>query len=76
MIVEKSGDKVEEPGDSACANYPKNAYLNLYEILLLNANYDTLDSPYDVKRGYAKNELDELGESVNCLDKISHFYSP
>ena len=68
MTVKKNGNYIEDPAEYCAGDDPKNTDDNENVILLDKSLNDTVDCPNDVKRGNAKNKLEDHGEIVDCLD--------
>ena len=68
MTVKYHGYNIEYPTEHRAGNDPKDTDYNKKSIVLGNALNDTVDRPNNVKHGNAENELDKLGEVVDCLD--------
>jgi hypothetical protein len=64
MAIENSCDKVEYPCDGASADNPDDTDNDSEGILVSYALNDTVDCPYDVEEGKAKDDLCDLGEFV------------
>ncbi len=79
MTVHNGCYKVECPCNCASTDYPENTDNGESCILFNNALNDTVDSPYKVESGNAKDYLSLKGKLVNGLEKILekfHFDSP
>jgi len=74
MLVNNSGDKVENPSDPAAEYYPDNTYYDKYGVVCRYALEDTVYCPEDVTYGKAKYKLEPEGEAVNGFYKFLHFF--
>jgi len=76
MLVENGGNHVEYPGKAASADYPNDTDDEIEAVLVCKSLDDTVDSPYDVKNGNAKNDLYDPGKLVDKLNEFFHCFAP
>ena len=72
MLVEKSGNKIPDPGNGASADDPDNTDEDEHTVLLANALDYSVNSPNNVERGDAEDKLNYPREVVNSFDKFVH----
>lgn len=71
LTVENYTDKVDKP-QKWSTNEKNDRNNNSYVVLCLYASEKSVNIPYDIECGNAKNNLHDPGKIVKCLNKILH----
>ena len=76
VTVKKNGNQIKHPTEYCTGNDPEDTDYGEDNVVLVNALYDTVDRPNDIKHRNAENELDYHRKIVDCLNEIFHSCSP
>ena len=68
VLIDNYGNKVDYPGDCACADDPDNTDDNEGHIVFGNTLDNTVNSPDNVKRGNAENDFQNPRKLVEGFD--------
>lgn len=72
LALQEDANEVDDPNECSTGNHGQDGKNDSYGIVLIKAAKQTNDAPNDIKRGNAKDKLDDPRQFVHGFDEVFH----